>query len=129
MTSEETSMNASAPTKKATTPTPACSEPALIQLAPADAASAACTMQTSTLTELNPPSHIELADSIVTHGLLPYLHLHSRSVFEYETRCQFFMIHYRPQLISLIESEMRAAPSHSYKNLDLIVSKCTRLLE
>ena len=115
--------------KTATTPTPACSEPSASQVAPTDAPSAEPNIQPHALTELNPPTHIELADSIIDHSLLPHLHIHSRTVFEYETRRQFLMNHYRPQLISFIEAEMRAAPALSYKNLDLIVSKCARLLE
>ena len=81
------------------------------------------------LFELKPPTPTELADAITTHALIPYMYTHSRSVLEYEARRKFLMEHYRPQLIAFIESEMRAAPSLSYKNLDLIVSKCARILE
>ena len=79
--------------------------------------------------ELTPPTPTEINDCIIIHCLLRYLHMHSRSVIEYETRRHFLMEQYRPKLIAFVELEMRAASSLSYKNLDLIVSKCARILE
>ena len=94
-----------------------------------DVLSAVVIQQPAALTELTPPTPTELADSIITNVLLPYLQFHSHTVLEYETRRQFLVGHYRSQLIAFIDVEMRAAPSLSYKNLDSIVSKCARILE
>ena len=79
--------------------------------------------------ELTPPSPTELTDCIITHCLLRYLHMHSRTVIEYETRRHFLIKQYRPKLIAFVELEMRSAPSLSYTNLHLIVSKCARILK
>ena len=117
-----------------TTPTPACE-----QAEPADKAEEPTNSSTSSvlvfqpppppLNELIPPSSTELADCIITYAILPYLHFHSHTVLEYEARRQFVLMHYRAQLIAFIDSEMRKVSSHSYKTLDLIVSKCARVLE
>ena len=79
--------------------------------------------------ELTPPTPTELTDCIITHCLLRYLHMHSRTVIEYETRRHFLMEQYRPKFIAFVELVMLAAPSLSYTNLELIVSKCARILE
>ena len=94
-----------------------------------DAPSSVLLQPSAALTELTPPTPTELADSIITNVLLPYLHFHSHTILEYETRRQFLIGHYRSQLIAFIDGEMRLAPSLSYKNLDSIVSKCARFLE
>ena len=117
-----------------TTPTPACELDE-----PADKAEAHTNSSTSSVLVVQPPSPplnelitptpTELADCIITYAILPYLHFHSHTVLEYEARRQFVSMHYRAQLIAFIDSEMRKVPSHSYKTLDLIVSKCARILE
>ena len=117
-----------------TTPTPACE-----QAEQADKAEAPTNSRTFSLLvfqppppplfELIPPTSTELADCIITYAILPYLHFHSHTVLEYESRRQFVLMHNRAQLIAFIDSEMRKVPSHSYKTLDLIVSKCARILE
>ena len=94
-----------------------------------DALSAVVIQQPAPLNELTPPTPTELADSIITNVLLPYLHFHLHTVLEYGTRRQFLVGQYRTQLIAFIDAEMRAAPSLSYKNLDSIVSKCARIIE
>ena len=101
----------------------------MTQLAPTETVSSIVIHQPIPLTYLTPPTPNELADSIITNVLLPYLHFHSRTVLEYETRRQVLMGHYRSQLIGFIDVEMRTAPSLSYKSLDQIVSKCDRILE
>ena len=117
-----------------TTPTPACE-----QAEPREEAEAPTDSSTSSVlvvqppppppNELIPPTPTELADCIITYAILPYLHFHSHTVLEYEARRQFVAMHYRAQLIAFIDLEMRKVPSHSYKTLDLIVSKCARILE
>ena len=74
--------------------------------------------------ELLLPTPTELADCIITYAILPYLHFHSHTVIEYESRRQLVSMHYWSQLIAFIDSETRKVQSHSYKTLDLIVSKC-----
>ena len=117
-----------------TTPTPACE-----QAESTDSAEATNNSENSSVivyqppppshNELIPPTPIELADCIITYAILPYLHFHSHTVLEYEARRQFVAMHYLAQLIAFIDDEMRKVPSHSYKTLDLIVSKRARILE
>ena len=107
------------------TPTPACE-----QTEPPDKAEAPTNSSTSSvivvqppppqLNELIPPTPTELADCIITYAILPYLQFYSHTVLEYEARRQFVAMHYRTQLIALIDSEMRKVPSHSNKTLDLL---------
>ena len=122
-------MDTLAAVKTGTAPTLSCSENSAVHLEAPDAPSSVLLQLSAALTELTPPTPTELADSIITNVLLPYLHFHSHTILEYETRRQFLIGHYRSQLIAFIDGEMRLAPSLSYKNLDSIVSKCARLLE
>ena len=50
-----------------------------------DVLSAIVIQQPAALTELTPPTPTELADSIITNVILPYLHFNSHTVLEYET--------------------------------------------
>ena len=115
-----------------TTPTPVCDQ-AVIEEAEAltDSTSSVIVVKPPPPApiEFTPPTPTELADCIITYAILPYLHFHSHTVLEYESRRQFVLMHYQAQLIAFIDSEMRKVPSHSYKTLDLIVSKSARVLE
>ena len=115
-----------------TTPTPAYDVVATDKAeAPTDSTSSVIVVQPPPPApiEFTFPTPAELADCIITYAILPYLHFHSHTVLEYESRRQFVLMHYRAQLIAFIESEMRKVQFHSYKTLDLIVSKCARVLE
>ena len=56
--------------------------------------------------DLTPPTPNELSDCIITCAILPYLHFHSHTVLEYESRSQFVLMHYRTQLIAFIDTEI-----------------------
>ena len=115
-----------------TTPTRACNQAATEEAeALTDSTSSVLVVQPPPTApiEFTPPTPTELADCIITYAIFPYLHFHSHTVLEYESRRQLVLMHYRAQLIAFIDSEMRKVPSDSYKTLDLIVSKCARVLE
>ena len=117
-----------------TTPTPACDQAATDEAkALTESTSSVIVVQPTphAPNEFTPPTPTELADCIITYAILPYLHFHSHTVLEYESRRQFVLMHYRARQFDIvfIDSEMCKVPSHSYKTLDLIVSKCARILE